>query len=213
MNRRAVYLMADRDPEYRQSPDPLKPQVMGSTAAELSPQVVQRFRSGDREALAEVYRQFSRPVWGVAMTVLHDRQLAEDSVTETFLRAWRAAPTFDPARPLAPWLFTLARRCAIDVQRREFRPTRGGHAPEEDGVVEMPDISAAWEAWEVRSAVSQLPSEEQAVVRLAHLEGLTHAEIADELDVPLGTVKSRSHRAHRRLAERLRHLRDSESGR
>lgn len=173
----------------------------------ITAEVIERFCTGDRDALAEIYRQFCRAVWGVAMTVLHDRQLAEDSVTETFLRAWRAAPSFDPDRPLAPWLFTLARRCAIDVQRREFRPTRGGHAPEEDGVVEMPDISAAYEAWEVRSAVSQLPPEEQSVVRLSHLEGLTHVEIAHELGVPVGTVKSRSHRAHRRLADRLRHLR------
>jgi RNA polymerase sigma-70 factor, ECF subfamily len=80
-------------------------------------------------------------------------------------------------------------------------------------VVEMPDISAAWEAWEVRSAVSQLPVEERSVVRLAHLEGLTHAEIAVELGVPLGTVKSRSHRAHKRLVERLSHLRGPEGGR
>ena len=77
----------------------------------------------------------------------------------------------------------------------------------------MPDISAAWEAWEVRSAVSKLPPDEQVVVRLAHLDGLTHAEIAHQLDVPLGTVKSRSHRAHRRLADRLRHLREPEAGR
>lgn len=186
------------------------PSVADAAPTGLSAAVVERFCTGDAQALGEVYRQFARPVWGVALTVLRDRQLAEDAVTETFLRAWRAAPTFDPTRPLAPWLFTLARRCAIDVQRREFRPTRGGHAPEEDRVVEMPDISAAWEAWEVRSAVSQLPPEEQAVVRLAHLDGLTHAEIATRLRVPLGTVKSRSHRAHRRLAERLRHLREEE---
>ncbi|HWJ51988.1 MAG TPA: sigma-70 family RNA polymerase sigma factor, partial [Propionibacteriaceae bacterium] len=199
LNRRVVCRMADPDPGHRRPP------------TVLDAHLVQRFCTGDRDALAEIYRQFARPVWGVAMTVLHDRQLAEDSVTETFLRAWRAARSFDPERPLGPWLFTLARRSAIDMQRREFRPTRGGHAPEEDGVAEMPDISAAWEAWEVRSAVSELPAEEQAVVRLAHLDGLTHAEIANELQVPLGTVKSRSHRAHRRLAERLRHLREAES--
>lgn len=169
--------------------------------------VLERFSAGDSEALAEVYRRYSRPVWGLAMAILHDRQLAEDAVTEAFLRAWRAAPSFDPARPLGPWLFTLARRAALDVLRRESRPTRGGHEPEQDVVIELPDISASWEAWEVRSAVVELPSEEQIVVRLAHFDGLTHAEIASELGIPLGTVKSRSHRAYRRLASRLAHLR------
>jgi RNA polymerase sigma-70 factor, ECF subfamily len=169
--------------------------------------VLERFVAGDSAALAEVYRRYSRPVWGLAMAVLHDRHLAEDAATETFLRAWRAASAYDPSRPLGPWLFTLARRTALDVLRRESRPTRGGHEPEADVVIELPDISATWEAWEVRRAVVELPAEEQVVVRLAHFDGLTHAEIAAELDLPLGTVKSRSHRAHRRLASRLRHLR------
>ena len=63
-----------------------------------------------------------------------------------------------------------------------------------------------WEAFEVRAALDQLPSDEREVVRLAHFEGLTHSEIADRLDVPVGTVKSRSFRAHRRLAGLLAHL-------
>jgi RNA polymerase sigma-70 factor (ECF subfamily) len=63
-----------------------------------------------------------------------------------------------------------------------------------------------WEAWEVRSALGQLAAEEREVVRLAHFVGMTHAEIAEQLGVPLGTVKSRSHRAHRRLAALLAHV-------
>jgi len=176
---------------------------------DVGPEVAQRFGAGDRDALVWIYRQFRRSAWGDAMPVLQDRQLAEDSVTETFLRAWRMAPSFDPARPLAPWLFTLARRSAIDVQRREFRPS-GGQAPQRDGAVRVPDIAEAWEAWQVRSAVNGLPPEEQEAVRLAHLEGLTHVEIAYQLGVPLGTITSRSHGAHRRLAERLRHLLESD---
>jgi RNA polymerase sigma-70 factor, ECF subfamily len=174
----------------------------------LEPDVLERFCAGEAEALAEVYRRYARPVWGLAMGILRDRQLAEDAVTEAFMRAWRAAPSFDRARPLGPWLFTLARRAALDVRRRESRPTRGGHELEQDVVaIEFPDIGATWEAWEVRRAVAELPSEEQIVVRLAHFNELSHAEIAAELGVALGTVKSRSHRAHRRLAERLSHLR------
>lgn len=187
--------------------------VQDRAETELQPEVLAAFRSGDPEALATVYRRYSRSVWALAMSVLHDPQLAEDAVTEAFLRAWRSADGYDPARALGPWLFTIARRAALDALRRESRPTRGGHEPEQDGVVEMPSLSTVWEAWQVRTALTELPEEERDIVRLAHYEGLTHAEIADSLEIPVGTVKSRSHRAHRKLAERLRHLRTPEEER
>ena len=69
-------------------------------------------------------------------------------------------------------------------------------------------LEATWEAWQVRLALDQLPAEERQVVRLSWFDGLAHPEIADRLGVPVGTVKSRSHRAHRRLAELFAHVRD-----
>jgi RNA polymerase sigma-70 factor (ECF subfamily) len=174
--------------------------------------VREAFRAGDLDALAAVYDRFQRAVWSVAMTVLRDRGLAEDATQETFLRAWRAAATYDPDRELSPWLMTIARRTAVDVLRREARPTQGGHQAEQDAVVHLPDIERAWEAWEVRSALDELPEEERAVMRMSHYQGFTHREIADQLGVPVGTVKSRSHRAHRRLTESLAHLVDEPAG-
>jgi RNA polymerase sigma-70 factor (ECF subfamily) len=172
----------------------------------LGRDVLEGFRAGDVAALGAVYDRYNRAVWSVSMSVLGDRTLAEDSTQETFLRAWRAAGTYDPDRNLAPWLFTIARRTAIDVHRREARPTQGGHGEEQDMVVRMPGIERAYETWEVRAALDELPPEERDVVRMSHFEEMTHREIADALDVPVGTVKSRSHRAHRRLATRLAHL-------
>ena len=73
----------------------------------------------------------------------------------------------------------------------------------------MPAGLEQWyEAWQVRQAIDALPADEREVVRLQHLEGLTHTEIAERLGVPLGTVKSRSHRAHQRLAVALSALRE-----
>jgi len=184
--------------------DPLAPEP--ATSQEIPADVVQAFRAGDVEALGAVYDRYSRPVWSVAMSVLHDRALAEDAAQETFLRAWRAASSYDPARPMGPWLFTIARRTAIDVHRRETRPTQGGHADEQDAVVTMPGIERAWDAWQVRAALAELPPDERDVVRMSHFEDMSHREIAEALAVPVGTVKSRSHRAHRRLATRLAHL-------
>jgi RNA polymerase sigma-70 factor (ECF subfamily) len=78
-------------------------------------------------------------------------------------------------------------------------------------IITLPESAeTAYDAWEVRRAVGDLPADEREVVRLQHLDGLTQREIADRLDIPLGTVKSRSVRAYRRLAAALGHLRDEE---
>ncbi|MCM4081100.1 RNA polymerase sigma factor [Paractinoplanes hotanensis] len=167
-----------------------------------------RFRDGDVEALGEVYDRYARPVWSVAMTVTHADHLAQEVVQEAFLRAWNAAPTYDPERDLGPWLLTIARYTALDMLRRELRPTRGGHEAEQDAVVDPPDIDRAWVSWAVQEALRQLNDNEREIVRLSFYEDLTHAQIAEQLKLPVGTVKSRSHRAHRRLAELLDHLRD-----
>lgn len=171
-----------------------------------------RFRDGDPDAVRAVYRAYGGLVFAVAHRVLGDRGLAEEATQQTFVQAWRGASSFDPSRELGPWLATIARRVAIDVHRRE---SRGVHGRLDDvpaahpAVVTLPESAeAAYDAWEVRRALEDLPAEERDVVRLQHLDGLTQTEIAAKLNVPLGTVKSRSVRAYRRLASRLGHLRE-----
>jgi len=167
--------------------------------------LVAGFAAGDDLAVKAIYERFARPILTVGMSALGRRDLADEVVQTTMLKAWRAASTFDRSRDLAPWIYAIARRVAIDIHRREARAA----APTEIGdelTVEPLSFSRTWEAWEVRSAVEKLPADERDVVRLAHLGGLTHREIAEELGVPIGTVKSRSARAHRRLASLLGHL-------
>jgi RNA polymerase sigma-70 factor, ECF subfamily len=155
-----------------------------------------------------VYDRYARAVWAVAVRITRVDQLAQDAVQETFIRAWRAASSYDPTRPLGPWLQSIARFTALDVARHELRPTRGGHEAEQDAVVESPGIDQAWLAWTVQEALRELADHEREIVRLSFFEDLTHLQIAERLGLPVGTVKSRSHRAHRRLAEKLAHLRD-----
>ena len=92
--------------------------------------------------------------------------------------------------------------------RTERRPTQGGHAPEVDGVVEPVSFERTWETYEVRRAIDGLSEAERQIVELSHRVGLTREQIAAQLDLPVGTVKSRLHRAHRRLASALGYLRD-----
>ncbi len=175
---------------------------------ELDDDVLAQFRDRNVDALAAVYDRYHRAVWSVALRTTGSEHLAQEAAQDTFMRAWQAAGAYDPARPLGPWLMTIARRTSLDLLRREFRPTRGGHEQEQDAVVQAPGIDEAWLSWEVQEALSRLGDDEREIVRLSFFEDLTQTQIAERLGVPLGTVKSRSHRAHRQLAELLAHVRE-----
>jgi RNA polymerase sigma-70 factor, ECF subfamily len=168
----------------------------------------QRFHARDGRALEEVYDSYQHAVWSVVRLITRADHLAQEAVQDTFVRAWQAAGQYDPSRDLGPWLLTIARHAALDLLRRELRPTRGGHEAEQDAPVEDPGLERVWTAWQVTRAVDRLRDDEALIIRLTFFEDLTQSEIAERLDVPLGTVKSRSSRAHKRLAQLLAHLRE-----
>jgi RNA polymerase sigma factor (sigma-70 family) len=180
--------------------------------APVDADTIAAFRRGDDHAVRAMYAGYGRLVFAVAHRVLGDRSLADEATQQTFVQAWRAASSFDVDRDPAPWLATIARRVAIDIQRREQRrpATPLDDAPSGDSsmVTAAPSAEQLWETWEVRAAIESLVPDERVVVQLQHLEGFTHQEIADRLGIAVGTVKSRSFRAHRTLATRLRHLRE-----
>jgi RNA polymerase sigma factor (sigma-70 family) len=163
-----------------------------------------RFRDGDPDAVRAVYSAYGRLVYAVAYSVLAERGLSEEATQQTFLKAWRSAATVDPARELGPWLATIAKRVSLDIYRRETRRSARplDLVPADDPALVSPAFALedACDVWEVRRAVSLLPDDEQEVVR-------AHEQIAARLGIPQGTVKSRSYRAHRRLASALSHLR------
>lgn len=171
------------------------------------PELARRFAAGDVASLREIYARYAGPVYTVALSRLRDRHLAEEAVQDVFLKAWRAAASFDVERPFSPWLYEIARRSAADIARRERRRPATAPLPPAVPDEEKVTLGDAWEAWEVRCALRDLPAEERELVCLVHYLGLSQPQIAERLGIPLGTVKSRVHRAHRRLAERLAHLR------
>lgn len=180
----------------------------------LQAQVTARFRDGDPDAVRAAYKTHGRLVYAVAHSILREHDLCEEATQQTFLKAWRAAHRADPGRDLGPWLATIARRVSIDIYRREARraarPLEAVPADDQALIAPAVSIEDVYDIWEVRRAVSLLPEDEREVVRAQHFEGLTHPEIAARLGIPLGTVKSRSFRAHRRLASELGHLRPAQ---
>jgi len=169
-----------------------------------------RFASGDADTVRVVYQSYGRLVFSIAYKVLGDTGLAEDATQQTFVQAWRAASSYDPARPLAAWLTTIAKRVAIDVHRRERRHRNLENVETADSpslVTLPPSAEQIHDVAAVRRALDELPTAERDLLRMQHFDELSHAEIASELEIPVGTVKSRTFRAHRRLAGMLAHLR------
>lgn len=176
------------------------------TDARSDQDLARRFAAGDPDGLRELYVRFAGPVFTVALGRLADRELAEEAMQETFVKAWRAAARFDVTRALSPWLYQIARRTAADLLRRERRRPATTALPPEMPAGEGPTFDDSWEKWEVRCALRDLSGEDHELLRLTHYVQLSQSEIAHRLGVPIGTIKSRVHRAHRRLAERLSHM-------
>lgn len=170
--------------------------------------VMRRLASGDQRALAALYGQYGRAVFTVCHRALGERTLAEEATQQTFFQAWRAARSFDLSREPGPWLYAIARRAAVDVYRRERRH-RADRLDDREIVALPPSFEGMWEAWEVRRAIDALTYEEAQVVRLTYLEGYSHEEAAHQLGIPLGTVKSRTARARKRLSIMLAHLKEA----
>lgn len=164
-----------------------------------------RFVAGDPQAMRHICATHGRALYGVAYRVLGDSALAEEAVQQGLLQAWKAAATFDATRNIAPWLVTITKRAAIDLYRRERR-----HRAEELGDYDAPtpaeSIEDVWEVYRVRMAVEQLTPAERQVLMLTHFSGMTHEAAAEHLQIPVGTVKSRSYRAYRKLSELLSDL-------
>jgi RNA polymerase sigma-70 factor (ECF subfamily) len=169
------------------------------------------FRDREPTAVRALYREYGGLVYAVAHRALGHHDLAEEATQQTFVRAWQSADQFDASRDPAPWLATIAKRVAIDIYRREARRPAlalADVAADDRSLVTLPpELDTLDAVWRVRQAIDTLPPDEATIVRLQHLDGMTHTEISERLGVAVGTVKSRSHRAHRRLAALLGHLR------
>jgi RNA polymerase sigma factor (sigma-70 family) len=177
-----------------------------------------RFAAGEPDCVTDVYRAYGRLVYAVAYRVLGDVSLAEDATQQTFVQAWQNSSRFDPARSLGPWLATIAGRAAIDTYRRNRRHRESRNVDDLDlndpGLASLPpSAEGIYDAWQVRRALDTLPDHDRELIRLQHYGQLTHVEIAERLAIPVGTVKSRSFRAHRRLAGLLGHLRNDPESR
>jgi RNA polymerase sigma-70 factor, ECF subfamily len=170
-------------------------------------ELLQRIGDGDREAFDVLYRRFVRPVFALALRRLGDRGRAEDATQDAFASVWRSASSYRAERgPGAPWLYAVARNAIVD--RARARSESPMEFPEEASSELGPPEEAehSWLAWRVHRALQDLPEHERTLLELAYWSGLSQSEIADFLNIPLGTVKTRTRSALGRLADTLEEL-------
>jgi len=167
-------------------------------------ELLQRVGTGDRSAFELLYKRYARAVLGLALRRLGDRGRAEDAVQETFAAVWRSAGSYRPERgAAAPWLYAVARNAVVDRQRARIEPpTEVPDTPSNElGPSERAESSFV--SWRVHRALEELPETERTVLELAYWGGLSQSEVSDYLNVPLGTVKTRTRSGLRRLADLL----------
>ena len=174
-------------------------------------------RKGSPDACTELVRRFERPIYNLVARLVQDPALAEDLTQDAFLKMFRALGQYDARLKFSSWLFRIAHNTAID-HLRQRQPLLATPRLDEDGdevdpLAGLPDLSGDTpEQTAARrqlgaildGAIDALRPEYRAVVVLRHHEDLDYEEIAEVMELPLGTVKTYLHRARRELAARLR---------
>ena len=196
-------------------------------------QLFETYRNGDPAALRVLLERHVHDLLAFLTRMVGDRAGAEDVFQDTFLQIHQAAATFDTSRRFRPWLFTIAANKARDFLRRKNRrrtldlsaPITGGRGGGDDSPTEFVDLleidipspSAGLEAQDqsrqVQSALDTLPPALKEILLLAYFQRLSYAQIADDLEIPLGTVKSRLHAAVATFAKRWAERTNPDEGR
>jgi RNA polymerase sigma-70 factor, ECF subfamily len=187
-------------------------------------EVVLRARSGQELAYRELIRRYERPVFALLFRMVRDRELAEDLAQETFVKALNAIDSYRPEFKFSSWIFKIANNAAIDHLRRRELDTLSldgsPHAETPEAMqatalqigarqetpletVEAKELGTAIEA-----AIGSLRPEYRSCILLRHVEGRAYEEIAEILNLPLGTVKTYIHRARNELRFSLAHLKE-----
>jgi RNA polymerase sigma-70 factor (ECF subfamily) len=193
-------------------------------ASATDQEIVALAREGREAAYRELIRRYERPVFSLILRMVRDRELAEDLAQETFIKALNAIGSYRPEFKFSSWIFKIANNAAIDHLRRRELDTLSidgaPHATSADDIeataLQVGDKSetplAELEARELGSAIERaigrLRPEYRSCIMLRHVEGMAYEEIAQLLDLPLGTVKTYIHRARHELRDMLAHLRD-----
>ena len=185
-------------------------------------EVVTRARKGDEAAYRELVRRYERPVFSLIFRMVRNRELAEDLSQETFIKVLNALDSYRPEYKFSSWVFKIANNAAIDhLRRRELDTLSLEGSPHaetpqaveatalqigERGETALEEVENKELGGEIERAIAKLRPEYRTCILLRHVEGRAYEEIAEILNLPLGTVKTYIHRARNELRITLAHL-------
>jgi len=187
-------------------------------------EVVERANAGAESAYRELVRRYQRPVFSLIYRMVRDRELAEDLTQETFVKVLNAIDRYRPEYKFSSWIFKIANNAAIDhLRRRELDTLSLEGGPDavttdqiqatslqlgDRGESPLDELEARELGSQIETAIGRLRPEYRSCIMMRHVEGRTYDEIAEILDLPLGTVKTYIHRARAELRELLQPLRE-----
>jgi RNA polymerase sigma-70 factor (ECF subfamily) len=193
-------------------------------SAATDQEIVALARAGHEPAYRELIRRYERPLFSLVFRMVRDRELAEDLAQETFVKALNALDSYRPEFKFSSWIFKIANNAAIDhLRRRELDTLSLDGSPHAEtpeaieatalqignrGESPLDAVEAKELGGEIERAIGLLRPEYRSCILLRHVEGRAYEEIAEILNLPLGTVKTYIHRARNELRQALAHLRE-----
>lgn len=162
--------------------------------------LVNRLKAGDEAAFAEVYDRYSAGLNGIVSRIVRDAEAAQDVLQDSFVKVWKNIQSYDSTKgSFFTWMLNIARNTSIDSLRKLKKENRAEIRDLETGVGVTGAVQRNTDTIGLSKLVEKLPIEQRIIIEFMYFNGYTQQEVADELDIPLGTVKTRTRLAMREL--------------
>jgi len=158
----------------------------------IEKEIVGLLQKGDKKAITLLYENYADALYGVILKVLSDEELAQDALQETYIKVWKKAKSYDVKKAkLFTWLYRIAYNTAIDKVRSQSNRDSKVIQIEASNVYKLTSESLNQDVLDIKTHLKTLDEKYQTVINALFFEGMTQQEASEELDIPLGTIKSR----------------------
>lgn len=158
----------------------------------IETEIVTLLEKGDKKAISLLYENYADALFGVISKVISDPDLAQDALQETFVKVWKKAKSYDSKKAkLFTWLYRIAYNTAIDKVRSYSIKSKKEIQIDDSNVYKLTSVSLNQDVMDIKKHLNTLEEKYQIVINALFFEGMTQQEASDELDIPLGTIKSR----------------------